>query len=118
MLFKNVRALSNPINSCFQVSIIFHVAASVRFDEVFNTAVAINIRGIKEVIDLARNCKKLESVMHVSTAFSHCPRKRIEEKFYPAPADPQKLINIANNTPEIDLPEVTKRYMRTLANFI
>lgn len=85
------------------------MAASVRFDEVLNTAVAINVQGIKEIIDLAKECKRLESVMHVGTAFSHCPQKRIEEKFYPTPYDPHKLISLANNTPECDIPKVTKR---------
>lgn len=90
---------------------IFHVAASVRFDETLKVAVAVNISSTKEIIDLAKNCRKLESVVYVSTAFSHCPRKRIEERFYPTPVDPLKLINIMNNTPENDLPEVTKRYL-------
>lgn len=47
--------------------------------------------------------------MHVSTAFSHCPKKRIEENFYPTPCDPQKLLNIAENTPENQLEEVAQK---------
>lgn len=87
----------------------FHVAATVRFDEKLDVSVAINVRGTKEIIDLARSCPHLESVMHVSTAFSHCPQRKIEEKFYPTPHDPQKLMDIAFSTPDERIPAVTEK---------
>lgn len=100
----------------FQVSVIFHVAATVRFDEKINTAVAINVRGTKEVIDFAKQCPLLVSMMHVSTAFSHCPRCFVEERFYPSPYDPQKLLNIVEDTSENLLKDITKELLGNWPN--
>jgi hypothetical protein len=43
-----------------RVSIVFHVAATVRFDEPLKRAVLINTRGTKLVLDLAQEMKNLE----------------------------------------------------------
>lgn len=42
-----------------QVSVVFHVAASVRFDDPFKQAVFMNTRGTREVCVLATAMKKL-----------------------------------------------------------
>lgn len=42
------------------VSIVFNVAATVRFDEKIQDAVAINIRGPKEVLEIGRQMTKLK----------------------------------------------------------
>jgi len=41
------------------VSLIYHCAASVRFDEMLKRAVDLNTRGTREIITLALECKKL-----------------------------------------------------------
>lgn len=43
-----------------EVSIIFHLAATVRFDEPLNDAVLLNTRGTRELVNLARKMKNLE----------------------------------------------------------
>ena len=62
-----------------QVSVVFHSAATVRFNEVLTKAVAMNVEGTRSLLDLARNMPKLEAFVHVSTAFAHCYLKEIEE---------------------------------------
>jgi len=42
------------------VSIVFHVAATVRFDEPFRDAVIKNVRGTREVVRLAKQMKFLK----------------------------------------------------------
>lgn len=44
-----------------QISIIFHVAATVKFDEKMKLAVAINISGTKEVLELSRRMINLKA---------------------------------------------------------
>lgn len=39
---------------CQEVNFVFHIAATVRFDEKLKTAVHINVRGTKHMLDLAR----------------------------------------------------------------
>lgn len=42
------------------ISIIYHCAATIRFDEELKTAVLLNTRGTKLMLELAENCPKLE----------------------------------------------------------
>lgn len=42
------------------ISIIYHCAATIRFDEALKTAVLLNTRGTKLMLELAENCSKLE----------------------------------------------------------
>ncbi|KAL9888209.1 waterproof isoform 2-T2 [Glossina fuscipes fuscipes] len=65
-----------------QVNIVIHAAATVRFDEKLKMAIAINVNGTKEILKLAKEIHHLKAVVHVSTAFAHCNRRYIEEKFY------------------------------------
>ncbi|XP_020280731.1 fatty acyl-CoA reductase wat-like [Pseudomyrmex gracilis] len=75
-----------------EVTIVFHVAATVRFDEKLKLAVPINVRSTKDVFDLCREIPNLKSFVHVSTAYANCPQSVIEEKFYDPPMDYDKLI--------------------------
>jgi fatty acyl-CoA reductase len=49
-----------------QVNIIFNSAATVRFDEKLRTAVAINILGTKDMLDLAREMPHLKVNYHTA----------------------------------------------------
>lgn len=42
------------------VSIIYHCAATIRFDERLKKAVLLNARGTKLMLDLAQECKHLD----------------------------------------------------------
>lgn len=42
------------------VSVVFHVAASVRFDEPIRDATLMNVRGTREVVQLAKQMTHLE----------------------------------------------------------
>ncbi|KAJ6644398.1 Fatty acyl-CoA reductase wat [Pseudolycoriella hygida] len=64
------------------VNIVFHVAATVRFDEKLKTALGINVNGSREMMLLCREIHNLQSFVHVSTAYANCNRMAIEEKVY------------------------------------
>lgn len=66
---------------------IFHNGAATKLNEQVSVALKTNILGTKRMLELARECKKLKGFVFVSTAYSHCPERVIEEKFYRAPAD-------------------------------
>jgi fatty acyl-CoA reductase len=42
------------------VTLIYHCAATIRFDEKLKRAVELNTRGTREMIKLALECKKLD----------------------------------------------------------
>ncbi|CAH0713000.1 unnamed protein product, partial [Brenthis ino] len=90
-----------------EVEFIFHGAATVRFDEALKTAVEINVRGTREILQLARACTKLRAHVHISTAYSNCPLSEIDEKFYESNFSGDKLIDLVENIDENTLNNVT-----------
>ncbi|XP_023234534.1 fatty acyl-CoA reductase 1-like isoform X1 [Centruroides sculpturatus] len=74
------------------VSIVFHCAATVRFDEPLKRAVNINIIGTKKVMEICKNMKELKALIHVSTAYSFCNRKEIDEIVYSEQLTAQQVI--------------------------
>ena len=64
------------------VNIVFHLAATVKFNEPLNVAVNINTKGTARIIQLCKELKNAISVIHVSTAYSNANLSTIEEKVY------------------------------------
>ncbi|CAH0548591.1 unnamed protein product [Brassicogethes aeneus] len=95
---RDRKFLSNKIN------VIFHVAATTKFDEFIGQAVAINVKGTKEVVKLGKLCVNLNSLVYVSTAFSQCTQKHMEEKFYDPPINSDQLIGLTekHSKPELE----------------
>ena len=69
-----------------EVNIVFHSAATVRFDDLLTRSVSMNVRGTKELMDLAKEMKNLISFVHVSTCYVHCHLQNevIREEIYPS----------------------------------
>lgn len=84
------------------VQIVLHSAAEVRFDETLQHLLLVNLRGTREVLQLAEQIKQLEVFIHISTAYSYCPLKQIEEKFYIPPIDPHYMIRMAEQLQDTD----------------
>lgn len=78
-----------------RVSIVFHSAATVKFVEPLQVAVENNVVSVENLVNLASKFLKLEALVHVSTAYSNCDRKQVEEVFYETPIKPDKLIDMA-----------------------
>ncbi|KAJ3617955.1 hypothetical protein MTP99_005994 [Tenebrio molitor] len=83
-----------------KVNVFFHVAATVRFDEKMTVATAINVRGTRDLLQIAAKCKNLEAFVHVSTAYTNCNQKEICEAFYKPPITADELIEMVEKTPE------------------
>ncbi|XP_035741463.1 fatty acyl-CoA reductase wat-like [Vespa mandarinia] len=94
-----------------EVSIIFHVAATVKFNEKIKLATEINVRSVKDIINLSKEMSKLKSVVHISTAYTNCFHIPLEEKFYDPPIDPDKLINLVNCLNEKLLDNITPQLL-------
>ncbi|XP_026483465.2 fatty acyl-CoA reductase wat-like [Vanessa tameamea] len=78
-----------------RVTIIINSAATVKFDEKLSISTAINVKGTVEVIKLAKECRNLKAITHVSTAYSNTHLKYIEEKIYEPPMTVEVLEAIA-----------------------
>ncbi|XP_058834139.1 fatty acyl-CoA reductase wat-like [Topomyia yanbarensis] len=93
---KHQLAISNDDLSYIvnNANVFLHAAADVRFDESLKESVETNVRGTSEILKIAENAKALVVFIYVSTAFSHCNRDSIEEKFYQPLFDPYLMIKL------------------------
>jgi fatty acyl-CoA reductase len=74
------------------VSVVFHSAATVRFDETLRVAMRMNVVAVKKMLQLCYKLPKLEALVHVSTAYAYCDRNYIAEHVYDPPVLPDKLL--------------------------
>ncbi|XP_073055330.1 fatty acyl-CoA reductase 1-like isoform X2 [Primulina eburnea] len=58
-------------NMLQEIDIIVNSAATTNFDERYDVALGINVLGATNVENFARKCSKLETLLHVSTAYVH-----------------------------------------------
>lgn len=79
------------------VSVILHCAATVNFNEKLNTSLKINVVSTQRLLTFAKSMPNMAAFVHVSTAYAHCDRLHIEEKFYPPTVNPQSLIDLVCN---------------------
>ncbi|XP_041852895.1 fatty acyl-CoA reductase 1 isoform X2 [Melanotaenia boesemani] len=75
------------------VNIVFHCAATIRFNEPLKDAMQLNVLATQKMLALAHRMKHLDIFIHISTAYAHCDREVIEEVVYPPPVDYRKLID-------------------------
>ncbi|XP_075678003.1 fatty acyl-CoA reductase 1-like [Dermatophagoides pteronyssinus] len=75
------------------VSIIFHLAATVSFKGPMKHFVQQNVFGTESILQLGRELKQLQVIVYVSTAYSNCDRSVIEEKVYSLKQDVNKIID-------------------------
>lgn len=95
-----------------EVSIIYHSAATVKFDEPLKQSIGINITGTKNIIELCRKIPQLAALVHVSTAYANCDREEIDEHIYPIDnMNPEKLIELASWLDQDTLQELKKRLL-------
>lgn len=100
------------------VSIIFHVAATVKFDEHLRDAVLINTRGTREILELALKLKNLKVFCHVSTAFTNATKDKeiVEEKLYQPLMDWRKMIKICENYDDDTLDPLNEHFLNGSPN--
>ncbi|XKL66904.1 hypothetical protein PGB90_010324 [Kerria lacca] len=77
-----------------EVNVIFHVAATIRFNASLKEAVNINVRSTRDLLNIAKNMTMLQAFVYVSTVFSSCVGRTIlEEKLYEPPIQANNLIS-------------------------
>lgn len=86
---------------------VYHAAATVKFNEPLEIAVLFNVKGTKHLIQFAKQCTKLEALVHFSTAYSHYPQVTILEEFYPPPCEPYKLIDLIEKQSSTEIEKIT-----------
>jgi len=107
---------SSDVELMKNVSIVFHSAASVRFDDSLKYAVLMNTRGTRELLKFAEQLKQLQVVLHVSTTFSNLFLRTVDEEVYDAPADWSKTIEVCEKLDDDLLNDLTPHYINFMPN--
>nr|XP_054930148.1 fatty acyl-CoA reductase 1-like [Dermacentor andersoni] len=83
-----------------EVSVVFHLAATVRFHDSLKRMVQLNVMGTRSMVNICRQMPNLCAFVHVSTAYSNWSRREVQEMVYPAPIDAESLIAITESLSE------------------
>nr|CAD7431212.1 unnamed protein product [Timema monikensis] len=94
-----------------EVDIVFHCAASLRLEAEIKLAVEHNTLATLRLLQLCREMKNLQALIHLSTAFCHCDQYELEEKVYPSPADPHDVIKLVQWLDDDTLRIITPRLL-------
>ncbi|KAF5284641.1 hypothetical protein FQR65_LT13472 [Abscondita terminalis] len=90
-----------------EVTCVFHMAATTRFNEHIRQATYINVRATWDLLELSRRMKKLRCFVHVSTAYSFCTRRVIDEVKYSSKIKAEHLINMVEALDDDELEKIT-----------
>lgn len=113
---KNLGLSTIDVNKMKNVSIIFHSAASVRFDDSLKDAVFMNTRGTFEIMNFAKTLKNIKVIMHVSTTYSHPELKVVDERIHEPYVDWRKTIQICDTMDDNLINTLTELYSGFMPN--
>ncbi|KAH8291364.1 hypothetical protein KR054_010976 [Drosophila jambulina] len=109
LIFNKVGFAISQNLLCRNVSVVFHSAATVKFDEKLKLSVTINMLGTKRLVELCHRMLSLDALIHVSTAYCNCDRTDVSEVIYAPPYNPDDIISLINWLPEDILDQLTPR---------
>ncbi|XP_015435416.1 PREDICTED: putative fatty acyl-CoA reductase CG5065 [Dufourea novaeangliae] len=99
-----------------RVSVIFHVAANVRFDEDLKKDIFSNTRSTRDVCILAGGMKNLVALVHVSSAFAQADKPVVDEIVYPPITDWRDTIRMVECLDEQILRTLSSKYVGSMPN--
>jgi thioester reductase-like protein len=101
-----------------EVTIVYHVAATIKFNTALKLAIKINLVGTQVAINFAKQLRNLSSFVYVSTAFCNScyVNQGIREQVYPSAHDPYEMIKLAddNNNLEQKLPQTGTKELQDI----
>ncbi|XP_050331154.1 fatty acyl-CoA reductase wat [Bactrocera neohumeralis] len=106
----NLGISSEHIALMANVSVVFHCAATVRFDEPLPVALKLNVGATYEALLFAEKLQNLKMFMHVSTFYSNPYLKLVEPKLYDSPLDWRMCLKLLQDDSKRDtLDYLTKK---------
>lgn len=80
------------------VNVIFHVAATIKFNTHLRVAIRTNLTGTLRCIEFGKSLRNLSAFIHFSTAFCNSNHLGLmEEKVYEPAQDPYEMLKMAEN---------------------
>lgn len=99
-----------------QVSVVFNVAATVRFNEPLKKAVRTNIISLRNVVEVCRSISKLSAFVHVSTAYVNFELKNVDERIYPVDMKPDEIIKLSELLDDDQMDTLEAKLIKNLPN--
>lgn len=99
-----------------RVSVIFHVAANVRFNEDLKKDIFCNTRSTRDVCILAGNTKNLVALVHVSSAFAQADKPVVDEIVYPPITNWRDAIRMVETLDEQTIRIFSPKYLGSMPN--
>ena len=99
-----------------RVSVIFHVAANVRFEDNLKKDILLNCRSTRDICILAGDMENLVAFVHVSSAYAQSDKPKVEEIIYPPLVDWRDAIRMAESLDEYTIRAFTSKYVGTMPN--
>ncbi|XP_047542658.1 putative fatty acyl-CoA reductase CG5065 isoform X1 [Vanessa atalanta] len=108
--------IANDVKQLQEVSVVFHSAATLKFDEPLPSAVEQNVLSVMRLMDICDTLPNLQALVHVSTAYCNPELNVIEEKVYAAPAPLPRLLALVEAVPAPLLASITPQYIKPKPN--
>ncbi|XP_035456358.2 putative fatty acyl-CoA reductase CG5065 isoform X1 [Spodoptera frugiperda] len=99
-----------------EVSIVFHSAATLKFDEPLPVAIDQNVRSVQRLLDICDQLPNMQAFIHVSTAYSNAELAVVEERVYPAPVPLAQACTLAETLPGDLLGQINTQYISPKPN--
>ncbi|KAF5290046.1 hypothetical protein FQA39_LY14827 [Lamprigera yunnana] len=99
-----------------KITVVFNLAANVRFDQSLKMALTMNTNGAINVLEMVATFQNLKVFLHVSTSYCHCDETVLEEKLYKAPHSPKKVLDLLTWMNEDILSDITKKLLNRAPN--
>jgi len=83
-----------------EVTVVIHSAATTKFNEKIKLAIEMNTLGVRRMLHLARQCKKLISVVHISTCYVAADKAsgtHIQDQVYQTRCTPAEVFEKLKN---------------------
>nr|AYE54244.1 fatty acyl reductase [Grapholita molesta] len=98
------------------VSVVFHSAATLKFDEELRKAVDQNVRSVIRLLELCDKLPNMQAFIHVSTAYSNAELSSVAERVYPPPAPVDAVLALTDHVPDPTLAGITHQYIAPKPN--
>ncbi|XP_012264094.2 putative fatty acyl-CoA reductase CG8306 [Athalia rosae] len=89
------------------VQIVVHSAATLDFEATMRPTVNINLLGTRRVVQLCKEIRGFEGLVHVSSAYVNSTLSEPTEKVYPPPAEVDKILKMVKELDDKELDNAT-----------
>ncbi|KAL5281183.1 hypothetical protein ACFFRR_004916 [Megaselia abdita] len=98
------------------VNVVFHSAATLDFFDGLRETTNINLLGTRRVMELCKQLKHCEAVVHVSSAYVNSYLLEVSEKLYPSPDDAERVIELTKTLKDDALKELEPTILKEHPN--